>query len=75
MIKVDPTSIDPLNRANRVILVCDNCGSVLTIHSTEGFDVDQQGNCIDTAYLAGLERDLSCEKCLKPFKDRHVQWL
>lgn len=75
MIKIDPKSITPLNRANIVILKCDYCGFMLTVKSVEGFDVDEKGDCIDPDYLASLGRDLRCETCSRSFNNSHDQSL
>ncbi len=67
MIKVDQDSIDPINRASKITCKCEHCSSIITIHVTNGFDVDDKGECIDAGVIEGLMKDLSCEACGSKF--------
>lgn len=63
MIKVDQGSINPINRASKITCRCERCFSIMTIHVANGFDVNENGECVDPGVVEGLMKDLTCEAC------------
>lgn len=63
MIKVDQNSINPINRASKITCKCERCASIMTVHVTGGFNVNDQGQCCDEGIIEDLMKDLCCEAC------------
>lgn len=57
-IAIDPTSIDPFNRAQKLVYYCDNCKHSGEIYYQVGLDLDQK-----TPVDASALRDHKCKEC------------